>query len=288
MTVSLDPDIPDNLSAICSRRPSLLVRRGLCAALLTLMLSVSAVAFIDWLFFLSDTVRWVLSLSAYAAVVVITWLTCLRWILRLPSRVRVARLIETAQPDLREDLISAVELGNAPGEQGDSTAFRSLLQQDVASRITAVSVLSLLPVRLIRRWLVGTTVAVAVWLVLLVWPRLHFGQRIGRAILPMADIERVALTKITIVSPSPASSAVPEGELVPVTVELDGPLVQDRVILETQRHGQARQQTVMTRDDGGNRRFSAVVRVDLRSARYRVRANDAQTSMHLINARQRP
>jgi hypothetical protein len=318
MTVHLDPLIAQKLESFASRRRSLIVRRGAYAAVLSLIVSMCVVTLIDWLFILSETARWVLSSSAYLTVLGVVWVTCLRLILRVPSPARMARLIESAQPELREDLISAVELGDPSTagwtgvagvppsamfherldptadacrlakSTGDSPAFRSLLQQDVAKRVTRMNVTTLLPARLVQRWLVGAGLAVATCLVLLVWPRLYFAQRIGRALLPMADIERVALTKIAIVHPNPASVVVPQGEPLPVTVELAGPECKDKVTLETFRKGQGRQQVVMASDNTGGRRFTATVRVDHELLRYRVRANDGHTKTHVITARPRP
>ena len=48
-----------------------------------------------------------------------------------PSRNELARFIETQEPALREDLLSAIELGsNRSNPEFDSEVFRQLLQRD--------------------------------------------------------------------------------------------------------------------------------------------------------------
>jgi hypothetical protein len=65
---------------------------------------------------------------------------------------QMARLFEHAEPKLREDLISAVELGVVGAEVFDSMEFRELLQSDVASRVEGLEVDALLPMELIQRY----------------------------------------------------------------------------------------------------------------------------------------
>ena len=57
-------------------------------------------------------------------------------------------------PELREDLLSAVELSNVEaGEGHDSARFRELLREDVAARMAKVYVPDILPMGLFKRWL---------------------------------------------------------------------------------------------------------------------------------------
>ena len=77
-----------------------------------LLATMMVVALVDWLFVLPDWLRWTLSGVAYAAVIVVEWRSCLRMLVHAPGPKRIARLIEHAEPKLREDLLSAVELGD--------------------------------------------------------------------------------------------------------------------------------------------------------------------------------
>ena len=99
------------------------------------------VALVDWLFVLPDWLRWTLSGAAYAAVIVVEWRSCLRLLVHAPGARKLARLVEHAEPKLREDLLSAVELGD-PGSDAafDSEQFRALVQSDVAHRMEGMEV----------------------------------------------------------------------------------------------------------------------------------------------------
>ena len=289
MATHVDPIIAEKLGAFARRRNKLIIQRGACAGLVSLIAIIFLVTPFDWMFFLSDAMLWIFSLMAYVSVAAIVWWTCLRMVMRLPGPAKMARLLEAAQPELREDLISAVELGDAAAIKAwDSEQFRQLLQDDVSHRLMFVNVKDLLPQRLIQPWVIAALAAVAICLLLLVLPGLRFGQRMARVLLPMADIERVSLTKVNILAPDPTDSAVPWGETVQVVVELSGPEAEDNVTLETFRKGKGRQRVMMTRSGSSQRQFSAVVKVGQESVRYRIRANDAQTRKHLISSRERP
>src|SRR6185295_215418 len=107
----LDPRIAAKLRAFAQRRRKLILVRGLCSAIGMLLGTMMIVALVDWLLVLSDEVRWTLSAAAYLAVLVVEWRTCLRQLVHAPDPRRLARLMEHAAPKLREDLLSAVELG---------------------------------------------------------------------------------------------------------------------------------------------------------------------------------
>ena len=100
---------------------------------------------------------------AYLAVIIVEWRSCLRLLVHAPGARRLARLVEHAEPKLREDLLSAVELGD-PGSDAafDSEQFRALVQSDVAHRMEGLEVERLLPVNLVRRYLaVAAAIVVA-------------------------------------------------------------------------------------------------------------------------------
>ena len=77
--------------------------------------------------------------------------------------------VELAEPELREQLLSAVELAtDDPSAINDSPVFRSLLQGEVAQQMVEVRVGRLLPLKLIGRWalaaLVFAGIAGALWM----------------------------------------------------------------------------------------------------------------------------
>jgi len=135
MSYKLDPRIVSTLRAFAHRRRNLIIIRGIAAALAMLLATMLIVAAVDFLFVLPDEARWGMSAVAYLAVIVAEWRTCLRLLAHTPNPRAMARLLEHAEPKLREDLISAVELGTGDDDRVlDSPQFRQLVQQDVAAR----------------------------------------------------------------------------------------------------------------------------------------------------------
>src|SRR5204863_1175812 len=109
-----------------------------------------------------------LSLAAYGGTFLVFWFKAGRFLIHAPGPRQLARLAETADSRLRENLLSAVEL--AEGEtRWDSPAFRHLLQQSVSNRVCELSDEKVLPRGIMLRWVIagGVTVVVCVglWLV---------------------------------------------------------------------------------------------------------------------------
>src|ERR1700734_3910395 len=102
-STKIDPLILQKLQAFADRRRRLIVRRGLYAAVATLLVAMMLVAFMDWMFVLPDAARWTLSGAAYLAIIVVEWRSCWRLLLHAPGPRRLARLLEYAEPKLRED-----------------------------------------------------------------------------------------------------------------------------------------------------------------------------------------
>ena len=150
MKPTLDPEVEAKLGAFGRRRRRLIIRRGLCATLTGWLFAMSVVAAVDFLVLLEDPIRYLISAAAYAVVLAVLWWSCLRRLLPGTGPRRLARLVEAVRPELREDLLSAVELGDARSFGGwDSEAFRAFLQENIASRVRPLAVETLLPPRLI-------------------------------------------------------------------------------------------------------------------------------------------
>lgn len=259
--------------------------RGVFAALAMLLFTMLVIAAIDLQVRMPDWLRWVLSGSAYFAVLVIAWRQCLTWLLHAPDLRQLARLIEHAEPKLREDLLSAVELGQTKGEVFDSEQFRALLQDDVAGRMERMEVSSLLPVKLVRRYIgytlavlcvVGGMVAATGW---------QFPTLLLRALWPSANLDRISRTKVQIVEPEGGNKLVPQGDTVRVVVELGGERAQKAsLITETAKDGWQ----AVDMEPLGGARFAATVNVGRENVRYRIEAGDAVTRFYLLDARERP
>jgi hypothetical protein len=286
MNSHLDPVIVQKLQAFARRRRTLIMIRGVLAIVATLVAAMILVAAVDYYIpLLPDWVRWVLSGMAYASVFVIAWRQCLGPLLHSPDERQIARILEHAEPKLREDLLSAVELGHSEGAIFDSLQFRNLLQTDVSARIQHLKVDSLLPVGLLKRYInVSAILGIAV-VCLMVLSGFRFGSLFLRALMPGANLDRVSATQILIIEPNPGDQTVPQGDAVRLVVELNGQLA-DGAKLESEGITQGRQVTAMT--PLGNGRFATVIQVSRENISYRVQAGDGLTRRYQLTAVGRP
>lgn len=284
----IDPVTLKKLKAFATRRRRLILIRGLCAFLMSLLLIMSGLALLDRFFIIPDPVRWVLSAIGYGLVGFILWKVCLRDLFHLTNRRELARMVEHADPSLREDLISAIELGSKKSEKNskwDSPKFRALLQKDVAGRLADVEVAKLLPTRMVSFWTRMALVAVLLTVGLSFIPGLHFPQLLSRALLPGANLERPSDIIVTFVEPAPADRIVASGDTVDVLVEITGGNV-DTVILESKEGNLKGEKTKLKRVRSG--RFSGAISVSLLDIDYRVRAEGTITKTHTLTSRPRP
>ncbi|RYD74871.1 MAG: hypothetical protein EOP84_19210, partial [Verrucomicrobiaceae bacterium] len=284
MSTGLDPVILRKLDAFSKRRRKLIILRGVFAALAMLLATMMMVALVDYLFILPDWLRWSLSGLAYIAVIITEWRACLRLLLHAPGPRRLARLIEHAEPKLREDLISAVELGQT-SSNFDSDEFRRLVQVDVASRLEGLNMDSLLPVQLLRRTIILAGFVAVAFVILFAASGFQFGTLLMRAMLPMANLARVSKVQVKIVEPAPAEGVVPQGDSVPLVIEISGQRT-NKAVLETFTQTGGREIIPMTAT--GPDRFIANIQIAREDVEYRIRAGDALTRKYHFQARPRP
>ncbi len=286
MNPQIDPLILQKLQAFSRRRRQLIIRRGIYASVTTLLAAMMIVALIDKFVMLPDGVRWGLSGAAYLAVIIVEWRSCLRLLVHAPGSRKLARLVEHAEPKLREDLLSAVELGESKPEAiFDSEQFRALVQSDVASRMEKLDVEQLLPRKLLRRYaFMAAGIAVAC-IVAFAMTGFQFGTLMMRAFLPMANLARVSKVQVKIIEPSPAEMRVPQGDTLPLVIELTGQRA-NKAMLETVTPSGGREVVQMT--PLGRDRFSATIQVGRENVLYRVRAGDAETRRYQLEAVARP
>ena len=285
MSTHLDPVIQEKLTAFANRRRRLIVTRGVFAALAMLLLTMLIIAGIDLSVRMPDWLRWALSGSAYTAVLVIAWRQCLTWLLHAPDSRQLARLIEHAEPRLREDLLSAVELGQTKGEIFDSEQFRTLLQDDVAGKMERMEMKTLLPVKLVRRYIGYTVAVLCVVGAMIAATGWQFPTLLLRALWPSANLDRISRTKVILVEPEGGNKLVPQGDTVRIVVELGGERASKaHMITETGKDGW---QAADMQPLGGDR-FAATVNVGRENVRYRIEAGDAVTRYYVLDARERP
>lgn len=286
MSITLDPIVSNKLRQFARRRMWLIVARGICAGLVTFLLCTAIVAAIDWYWLLGDQVRWGLSAAIYLPVVVVVWMTCVRKMMHLPAREEIASQVELSEPQLRENLLSAVELAtDDPSVLHDSPVFRALLQGKVAEQMGRIQVPRLLPVKLVAKWLLAAVVIVTIAAALLLSGDGRFRQLVARAIMPGANIARVSRVNVEILQPTPHSLLLAEDETVAIVVEVTGGSF-DEVTLETftEKQGTARQ-PMKGRTDA---EFTSNIHVMDETVEYRIMAGDAVTERFRIEARPRP
>lgn len=223
--LALDPNTAAALTNFARRRRWLLLLRAAAAGVVFLVAAMFLVACCDYLWLLSDAVRWLLSMGGYALSFAAMWWFGLRHFGSGDPR-SAARQLEATDPRMREDLLSAVELAD-PRSVNGSEGFRQWLQHRVARRAAALNIRRLLPLALIRRWVATGALVLLVCLGLLLVPQVQFARRIARAMLPGVPIERASLTEITILHPSPPSGYVAEGDAVGVTARIAGRPVEE-------------------------------------------------------------
>lgn len=281
-----DPIILEKLEQFSLRRKRLILARGLAATGATWLVTLTLVALCDRAMLIEDEWRWLMSTFAYAVTGFVFWRACVRHLAHLPGPRDLARLIELAEPRLREELLAAIELaGQSATEAWDSAEFRTALQHTVAARMKDIHIAALLSPKLIKRVLLVALAVLAGFALLVALPGLRFSQFFARAALPAANLARPSHITITIVAPAPPEQTVPEGESIPVVVDIGGGDVA-QVVLETfPLHG-ARERTPMTLSAPGQ--FAAAVSVERDGVLYRVRAGDAITRKLLLRPQARP
>ncbi len=286
MSVSLDPIVANKLEQFARRRLCLIVARGLCAGLVTFLICLAIVASIDWYWLLSDQTRWGLSLAMYLPVLIVVWMTCLRRMLHLPAKEEIASQVEQSEPELRENLLSAVELATDDASAlHDSPVFRSLLQGKVAGMMGRIQVPALLPVTLVAKWFLAALIVIVAASILLLSSDARFRQLAARALLPGANIARVSRVNVEILQPTPHSLMLAEDETVAIVVAVSGGSFNE-VILETQTEKQGTvRQSMRSRSD---LEFTSNIHVMEESVEYRILAGDAVTQRFTIESRPRP
>ena len=113
MDLSLRPETTAALAQFRARRSSLLQRRGWLATVLCALGLLVLIALLDRLWLLPDGLRPWVSLAAYAGCAYAGWRLAWQYLSRVRDNAGAARAAESVAPELREQLLSAVELSQA-------------------------------------------------------------------------------------------------------------------------------------------------------------------------------
>lgn len=315
MSAALEPITRERLHQFRRRWQLLQTTRGFSFALVLAIALLFAVVLIDAAVVVPLAVRWCLSLTIYAALVGWLLATALA-VWRQESLPATARAFEELDPRLREQLLSAVELSeDSESNCLSSPAFRSLLQQQVARAVAPVRMRELLPWSTIVRGVVVALCALAMGFGLTFVPGLHWPHRVARALLPGANLGRISRFDVEIISPNPASSMLPLGDVAAIEARVRGPLP-DNVQLETRVAGETELSSMrgITRfhppastaaaSNGSTAAptatataqevhaddlvYTANVTLGSQEIEYRVIAEDAHTAWHRLSTKPRP
>lgn len=300
MSISIDPVIDDRLNRFARRQQRLIGFRAALVALACWIVAILTLVVIDAVWVLERGPRSLLTLSAHAvSIAVFVGLSLSHWRGQSPLR-RAALAVEGARPEMRDRLLSAVELvtASARGSVVGSKAFIDAAQRDVASRLGRVEIRELLPVKLLKRPL---AIAVCLFLgaaSLMLIPDLRYGTRLARAIIPGIDLDRVSRTEIEILQPSPVSTSVPANEWTAVRVATSGrPMASGNLQWESEA-GQRGEIEMQPLDDSPTITETAasdsvallVCQLPIAESplRYRVLAGDGVTAWHRLDPKSRP
>jgi len=291
MDSNLDPIIRRQLSAFRSRWRGLLFGRGLCITLLTLCVGILLLLALDAGLSLNQESRFWAGGIIYGIVLVVFIVACILRPMRLPDERGLATLMEKADPDLREDLLSAVELSNVEAGQGhDSAKFRELLREDVAGRMDKVCVPDILPLGLLGRWLTFTLVLLAVIAVVLLVPASR--NHLLRVAVPWwANIGGIASSHIVLIDPADYDNiTAPLDEKLPVLIEINGIELHENPYIETDDGEGNLRKVVMNNDPDGNAttRFVSSVKMEAPQMSFRFHADKHKSQWFTANAQKPP
>ncbi|MEZ5385104.1 MAG: DUF4175 family protein [Prosthecobacter sp.] len=287
MNLALRPATHEALERFRQRRQKLLQARGILCGLAVAIATFVVIALLDRAWFMPDALRPWLTILAYGTAIYTAWKVAWRFISQASGKEGTARLIESAEPSLRDRILAAVELADPRNGESvkDSVEFREKLQEDVAGAVEGIDWKSRLPTKSLKPWFIAAGGVLAVVLLLCLVPGLHLGGFMARAALPFANLERPASLKINILEPAQADALAPIGSEVPLIVETDG-ATPDVVTLELQTAGSKPRRSELAAL--GATRFESILPVGQTDLRYRIHAGDAISSWRTISARPRP
>ncbi|MDC0050240.1 hypothetical protein OAJ79_01275, partial [Verrucomicrobia bacterium] len=286
MSQSINPIIHGQLLAFRGRFRWLQFLRGASAGLIMFLGGMLLLASADWFIVMADRTRWMLSGGVYLVALIVGWFACVRPLLRVLNERTLAAMIEEEAPELRKELLSAVEL--AGDDEGmDSPEFRKKLQERVADRIQRVSMDGLLPGKRVQRWVIA---AAAVMMVVGGLASTGSGrQLLLRALAPTANLERVSRNRIVLLEPNGFDSTAPEGDSVSIRVQVTGPALEATPRLVTEFSDGTRQEISMDADAGGSKgEFTSTISMTADLIEYQVHGGDAVSRWYTLRSRRRP
>ncbi len=287
MNLALRPATHEALERFRERRQYLLQARSVLCGLAVALAAFALIALLDRAWFMPDGLRPWLTLIAYAGATYAAWKVAWRFIAEAKGKEGAARLIESAEPALRDRILAAVELADPRDGLGvkDSVEFREKLQDEVAGAVEGIDWNARLPTTTLKPWFIAAGGVLGVILVLCLVPGLHLGGFMARAALPFANLERPASLTINVLEPAKTDTLAPIGSEVPLIVETEGDSP-DVITIELQSAGSKPRRTELAAVRAS--RFESILPVGQTDLRYRIHAGDAISSWRSVSARPRP
>jgi hypothetical protein len=281
--ISLDPVIALKLAAFRKRARTLLVVRAATTGIISFFASLAVFCAIDWLVLIPDWSRWFSAALVYA----ISIFSVHRSAALLFSRQTdedLARQIELLKPELRENLIAAVELGDKPLVK-DSPIFRQFLQNHVTAQLRDLDVASLLPWTHVKRAVRWSGLMLLIASAFCLFPGSLGPTLFARTLFPWSNLARISQTRITVLLPEQADAIVPRGDTINISMRLSGKPSRHAAL--DYRGVAGRWETMeMTQIKPGE--FYANIPIAGEPLEYRLLAGDGVTQVYRLTPKPRP
>jgi hypothetical protein len=211
------------LNAFSARETWSHVVRGGSIAIVLFLVGACLIAAIDWLFTISDSVRWALTSGLYVATLLTAWWMGFKRLFQTQSAENLAWSIEQSAPSLRESLIAAVSLrGPDDAIRSGSRAFVDAIEQNVASEIGKLEMDSLLPWKSIIKYLCVAIGSLSIVLIACSLPGGRIAGRLVRAMVPFVSLDRISQIQIKVLEPDLRFLSIPSDQIVSFAIEVTG------------------------------------------------------------------
>jgi hypothetical protein len=240
--------------------------------------------FLDRLLFLRSRYRLALFVACLAAMASFLTMFLIVPLARRISARRIARSVEEKHPELRDLLLSAVELSQqlASGETHTSSELIGAVSQETAGKTRRIDFRSVVPFSAMSRPLL-ITLAVACALGAYCYFRPMIATNVlQRLLYPYSGPDPLTFTELNVL---PGDALVPKGTDVEIKATATGKIPR-KAALYLDRKDRRWDKVVLPGDERGEFRY--VLKEQLTSLRYRIRAGDARSDTFTIAVADRP
>jgi hypothetical protein len=289
MAGEIDPFIRGKLLAFRGRFRLLVFFRGACCGVLFFLAALLVLAIADWVIVMDDRTRYGLSGAVYLIGLLTTWFLCVRPLLKFIDERELAAMIEEEKPSLHAELLSAVEL-SGDGEGLDSKSLRRQARERVIEKLHGLDTTTLMPKRLVKTCIIAVVVALTLMGATGGMAAFESGRTLlVRALVPMANVDRVSRNKITVLAPKGGDAAVPENDSLVLQIKVTGPALEERPLLETKVVGAKEpDERSVFMEETGTETYSSSIAMGRHEVRYRILAGDAVSRWFMLKSVPRP